>query len=80
MILGALLFIQILAAVFETNLRQATVLGMVGAGGIGFELVGSMKLFQYQDTATCILVIIVMVMAADYVSTRLRAWIQKGTR
>jgi phosphonate transport system permease protein len=50
---------------FETNLRQATVLGMVGAGGIGFELVGSMKLFQYQDTATCILVIIAMVMAAD---------------
>ncbi|MBP6018308.1 MAG: phosphonate ABC transporter, permease protein PhnE [Burkholderiaceae bacterium] len=63
---------------FETNLRQATILGMVGAGGIGFELVGSMKLFQYQDTATCILVIVVMVMVADYISSKSRAWIQQG--
>lgn len=57
---------------FETNLRQATVLGMVGAGGIGYELTASMKLFQYQETATCILVIIAMVMAADAISSYLR--------
>jgi ABC-type phosphate/phosphonate transport system permease subunit len=44
---------------FEVNLRSATVLGMVGAGGLGFELVSSLKLFRYQETATCIIVITV---------------------
>lgn len=57
----------------EVNLRAATILGMVGAGGIGFELYSSLKLFQYQDTATCVLVILAMVMGADYASSRLRA-------
>jgi phosphonate transport system permease protein len=60
----------------ETNVRQSTVLGMVGAGGIGFELVSSMKLFQYQDTAMCILVILIMVLLADLVSSRVRARIR----
>lgn len=58
---------------FEVNLRAATVLGMIGAGGIGFELVSAMKLFQYQDMATSVVVILAMVMSADYVSSRLRA-------
>ncbi|WP_418921638.1 phosphonate ABC transporter, permease protein PhnE [Delftia tsuruhatensis] len=65
---------------FEVNLRSATVLGMVGAGGLGFELVGSLKLFRYQETATCIIVITVMVIAADLVSHGLRRRIQQGAR
>jgi phosphonate transport system permease protein len=60
----------------ETNVRQSTILGMVGAGGIGFELVSSMKLFQYQDTAMCILVILAMVLVTDLVSSRVRAYIR----
>ena len=60
----------------ETNVRQSTVLGMVGAGGIGFELVSSMKLFKYQDTATCILVILAMVLITDLISSRVRSMIR----
>ena len=63
---------------FEVNLRSATVLGMVGAGGLGFELVSSLKLFKYQETATCIIVITLMVIVADAVSGRLRNAIQRG--
>lgn len=60
---------------FETNLRSATVLGMVGAGGIGFELIASMKLFQYEDTAICVLVILALVMTTDALSSKLRAMV-----
>ena len=65
---------------FEVNLRSATVLGMVGAGGLGFELMASLKLFQYQETATCIIVITAMVVAADLISNGLRSRIQQGAR
>lgn len=64
---------------FEVNLRSATVLGMVGAGGLGFELVSSLKLFKYPETATCIIVITFMVIVADTLSSRLRAAIQSGS-
>ena len=65
---------------FEVNLRSATVLGMVGAGGLGFELMASLKLFRYQETATCIIVITVMVIVADLISNYLRSRIQQGAR
>ena len=65
---------------FEVNLRSATVLGMVGAGGLGFELVSSLKLFRYQETATCIIVITIMVITADMASNWLRSRIQQGSR
>jgi hypothetical protein len=63
---------------FEVNLRASTILGMVGAGGIGFELYSSMKLFQYQDTAARVIVILALVMSADYLSSKLRARVLEG--
>ena len=70
----------IAAAGFRADLVANKVRTHLLINHIGFELVGSMKLFQYKDTAMCIVVIIVMVMAADYASNRMRAWIQQGTR
>ncbi|WP_160154204.1 phosphonate ABC transporter, permease protein PhnE [Microbulbifer sp. ALW1] len=56
----------------EANIRVSTILGMVGAGGIGFELMTTMKLFEYENTAACVLVILGLVFAADLISARLR--------
>jgi phosphonate transport system permease protein len=56
----------------ELNIRSAVVLGIVGAGGIGFLLLDNIKQFQYQNVAMILLVIVVLVMAIDFVSGKLR--------
>ena len=58
---------------FDVSIRAATILGLVGAGGLGFSLIKTMKLFQYHETATCILVIFVIVFVSDWVCARIRA-------
>ncbi|MGZ3713500.1 MAG: phosphonate ABC transporter, permease protein PhnE, partial [Bdellovibrionota bacterium] len=57
---------------FELNVRVAVVLGLVGAGGIGFRLTQYMRLFQYHQVATVVLVILVLVMIVDFFSAKLR--------
>jgi phosphonate transport system permease protein len=58
---------------WELNFRSATILGIVGAGGIGFELITSMRLFQYQDMTTILIVILAMVSIVDRISTVIRS-------
>jgi phosphonate transport system permease protein len=57
---------------FETNIRAASVLGLIGAGGIGYLMNTSFRTFQYQEAAAIVLVLIVLVMLVDYVSSHLR--------
>jgi len=57
---------------WEYNFRASTVMGMVGAGGIGFELMGSLRIMQYQEVSAILLVILFMVTAVDALSGHLR--------
>ncbi len=57
---------------FETNIRAASVLGLIGAGGIGYLMNTSFRTFQYQEAAAIVLVLIALVMFVDYFSSRLR--------
>jgi phosphonate transport system permease protein len=57
---------------FETNIRAASVLGLIGAGGIGYLMNTSFRTFQYQEAAAIVLVLIALVMLVDYLSSRLR--------
>ena len=58
--------------IFERNIRTATVLGIVGAGGIGMELKGRWDLFDYSHVSTILLVIFITVVALEAISQKLR--------
>ncbi|WP_425405879.1 phosphonate ABC transporter, permease protein PhnE [Hwanghaeella sp.] len=57
---------------FETLVRSATVLGIVGAGGIGFTFYESFRSFQYDKAGAIIIVVVVVVSLIDILSARLR--------
>lgn len=58
---------------FETNVRSATVLGIVGAGGIGHSLYENIRGFNYSETAAIIIIVVATVMLIDMISARIRA-------
>lgn len=57
---------------FEHNVRSATILGLVGAGGVGFILSKYISLFQYRELMGALIFIIVMVTLIDWLSGYLR--------
>ena len=58
--------------IFERNIRSATVLGIVGAGGIGMELKGRWDLFDYDHVATILLLIFITVVLLEFFSQKIR--------
>jgi len=58
---------------FECCVRAAAVLGFVGAGGIGYEISISMRLFEYGQVLTLLLVLIALLTATDAISRYLRS-------
>ncbi|TAE59677.1 MAG: phosphonate ABC transporter, permease protein PhnE [Nostocales cyanobacterium] len=60
---------------FEYNIRAASVLGAVGAGGIGFKLKGYIDGFEYNKATTMMLVLLVVVTVIDVISSKLRRYL-----
>jgi phosphonate transport system permease protein len=57
---------------FESNTRSATIIGIVGAGGIGLQLAEQIRVLEWQKVSFLILMILAAVSAIDWVSSRLR--------
>lgn len=58
---------------FEYNVRASSILGFVGAGGIGFYLLGYVQLLEYRSLLTAILVTLCAVLVIDRASSALRS-------
>lgn len=71
-------FVGTLLYILDHNLRAAAILGLVGAGGIGYDLVMSMRLFQYDRLLLIALAIYLVVTLLDRLSDQLRSRIING--
>ena len=57
---------------WDINIRMSIILGIVGAGGIGFLLDQYIRMFKYSQASTCFLIILVAVTLLDYASAYFR--------
>ena len=62
--------------VWEFNIRDSTILGLIGAGGLGLLISEAVSLFQWSRLATLLIVVVALVMVFDAVSRRIREALQ----
>ncbi len=62
--------------ILDRNVRMATMLRIVGAGGIGYELISAFRMFKYQKVTTIIIIIFITIFIIDFFSS----WIRKRLR
>ncbi|MBW0135318.1 phosphonate ABC transporter, permease protein PhnE [Pseudonocardia abyssalis] len=72
-------FVGLLLYRFDVNVRSSLVLGLVGAGGIGFLINQSIQLFQFDEMLTHILVVLVLIVAVDQLSALVRRRLGSAT-
>jgi phosphonate transport system permease protein len=66
------MFLSSALYMFESNVRSATILGIVGAGGIGFQLSDRIRAHHWEEASFILILILVMVACIDWLSKRLR--------
>ena len=62
--------------ILDRNIRMATMLGIVGAGGIGYELQSSFRMFEYQKVSAIIIIIFITIFVIDHLSSFIRSKIK----
>lgn len=63
---------------FDINLKDATILGIVGAGGIGFPLTDAIANARWNRVGAFVIVLVSLVIVIEYISTKIRARLARG--
>lgn len=64
--------------IFESNVRSASILGIVGAGGIGYQLADRLRVYEFGQASLIVILIIITVALIDTLSGALRARLIAG--
>lgn len=71
-------FLSVTIYRYDMNLRDATILGLVGAGGIGAPLIFAMNSYRWNEVGSILIGLVVLILAVEIFSNRLRARLVNG--
>lgn len=63
---------------FDINLRDATILGMVGAGGFGYPLITAMNAYRWHEAGSLLAGLIILILIIEFISTKIRVKLTRG--
>lgn len=72
------IFLSIIVYRFDMNMREASILGLVGAGGIGAPLIFAMRGYKWDQAGAILIGLVILILIIEYGSTRLRARLVRG--
>lgn len=71
-------FLSILIYRFDMNLREASILGLVGAGGIGAPLIFAMNAYRWNEVGSILIGLVVLILIVELISNNLRGKLIRG--
>ncbi|WP_407389936.1 phosphonate ABC transporter, permease protein PhnE [Carnobacterium jeotgali] len=71
-------FLSVTIYRFDMNLRDATILGLVGAGGVGAPLIFAMNSYRWNEVGSILIGLIVLILLVEFFSNKMRANLVKG--
>ena len=72
------LFLSVMIYRFDMNMREASVLGLVGAGGIGAPLIFAMRAYKWNEVSSILIGLVVLILIIELFSNKLRSKLVKG--